>query len=194
MLSRLSIVLVAFVVMIAGCSRETRPPDGTRDTLVARPCRVGSVSLTELGEPSLRSFEDSATTEMVRFLWFPTFHGSASVRAIRRDSVHALVSARHIPQDSTQPSPAPRRDSLPLSAARWEALTAAVEADGFWTPEPPTQNIRLDGSTWVVERVAGGTCQAVQYWSPERGGRGAMVRAFGETMLQAAGIVPEHIY
>ena len=183
----------------ASCAGRDNPPS---DDLPSRrgvtaeradTCWRATPELVRLKEPALYEVAPSADTEAVRFLWFPTFHGTVSVRLVRRGETYALVSTRLSPDSDT--AVVTRRDSLRITAARWAELTAPLRTDAFWSPEPrPEGGVRIDGSTWRVEATLQGACRAVEYWSPEVAGRGADVLAFGTRMLDAAGIVPEMIY
>jgi hypothetical protein len=156
-------------------------------------CTRASATLAGFEEPALYEVASTPDAEAVRFEWFPTFHGTVSIRLVRVGQTYALVSTQMPAEGDT--SAVPRRDSLRITAARWVELTAPVRADAFWLPDTPIENvIRLDGSTWRVEALLEDVCRAVEYWSPEVEGRGAEVRAFGTRMFQAAGVVPEMIY
>ena len=183
---------------VAGCAGQDNPSSDdvpSRDVTVQRPdtCSRTTRDLGRLKEPTLYEVAPSADTDAVRFLWFPSFHSTVSVRLVRRGATYSLVSTQLPPAGAT-PSTL-RQDSLRITAAQWGSLTAPLRSDAFWSPESRSEGmIQLDGSTWRVEAMLQGLCRAVEYWSPEVAGRGAEVRALGTRMLDAAGIVPDMIY
>ena len=183
---------------VSGCAGQDNPSSDdvpSRGVTVQRPdtCWRATPDLARLKEPALYEVGTSADTEVVRFLWFPSFHSTVSVRLVRRGGTYSLVSTQ-LPPDGTTPSML-GQDSLRITAAQWVSLTAPLRSDAFWSPESrPEGMIQLDGSTWRVEAILQGPCRAIEYWSPEVAGQGAELRAFGTRMLDAAGIVPEMIY
>jgi hypothetical protein len=188
--------LAAVLCAVTGCvGRDNPSPDDVRHGATAEradTCWRGTPDLAALKEPALLEVAPSTDTEAVRFLWFPTFHTTVSVRLVRRGETYALVRTQRPPEG--RESRALRRDSLPITAARWIELTAPVRSDAFWSPDPLAGVVVVDGSTWRVEALLEGVCRAVEYWGPEVAGRGAEVREFGTRMLDAAGVVPEMIY
>ncbi len=192
--------LVVLFCYAGACSRTDevdRPPAAASESTHApKGCLENTVTLASLGEPPLRHFSDSTDTEVVRFVWLPSFHSSISVRAIRRGDAHALVSARSPVLGDSGPPPPPERDSVRIDAAMWSRLTRPLTEDVFWIPEPlpPAGVIQVDGSIWWVDRLAGRQCRGLRYRSPETVGPGAAMRAFGILMLQAARITPDEIY
>ena len=162
-------VLLVLACYTAGCSAgdgADRPPQTThRDSSPATRCLENSRMLTSLGEPPLRYFADSVNTEVVRFVWQPSFHPRTSVRAIRRGEAYALISARSpVPRDRETPPPSDQ-DSIRIDAKTWSRLTSPLADASLWIPEPPLppNRIRLDGSTWSVEHLVQGECRGIQY-------------------------------
>ena len=184
----------------AACSSrdgaDPPPPAADEGASATAACLENMITLASLDEPPLWHFKDSADTGAVRFVWLPAFDPAVSVRVIRRGDAYALVS-RWLPVERDSGPSAPLvTDSIRIDAAAWNGLTRPLVEDVFWVPEAPTPLgiARLDGSVWWVDRVAGGRCRGVHYWSPGSLRRGAAVRAFGLLMLKAAGLSPERIY
>jgi hypothetical protein len=154
-------------------------------------------------EPPLNGSEvRTPPRETVRFLWIRTFDAPVAIRLEREGGAARLVTTVLSGKGGDPHGHVVRRDSVALSITDFERLTGPLHRASFWRPDRSDRvdssrkvlTLRLDGSTWVVERRLPSRYWVRTSWSPVAGGRDSHVHAFGVRLLQAAGLTSEEVY
>ncbi|MDI3469998.1 MAG: hypothetical protein OJF62_002061 [Pseudolabrys sp.] len=104
--------------------------------------------------------------EAYRFFWRSSFDGHAVVHIGRWHHNIMLRPDTMMLRWGTGSTDSKAPRNLALSPADWQRLQHALDAAGFWSLAPHSDEMGLDGADWLIEGRHGDSYHAVSRWSP----------------------------
>ena len=143
--------------------------------------------LLVLGERPLCA-SSTASSEVYRFTWLPSFDPSVVVRVERKSEQYVLEAKTETGAGGYDPGQLSRSTVITLTDPERAELARLLEAWQFWEQPTEQPSFGLDGSQWILEGVAEGRYHVVDRWSPTHDGPLAKYRVLGEWLLQKSGL------
>jgi len=102
-------------------------------------------------------------SEVYRFVWHSSFHGDATVQIVREgDAINLLWKywSYSLPAaDASAPL-------MTLSTVDWDQLQRRLDVASFWSLDPDSSDMGLDGASWLIEGRRKDAYHSIYRWSP----------------------------
>ena len=144
------------------------------------------------GQPLCAS--STASSEVYRFTWLPSFDHSVVVRVERKGEQYVLEAKTETGAGGYDPGQLSRSTVMTLTDPERTAFARLLEAWQFWEQTTKDRSLGFDGSQWILEGVAEGRYHVVDRWSPTSDGPLASYYLLGEWLLRKSGLATDGVY